>query len=46
MGHNQLPMDLYTVPALVTIFSSMFMHGGFMHLIGNMLYMWIFAGQH
>ena len=43
MGHNQLPMDLYAVPAIVTIFSSMFMHGGFMHLIGNMLYMWIFA---
>ena len=43
MGHNQLPMDLYAVPALLTIFSSMFMHGGFMHLIGNMLYMWIFA---
>ena len=43
MGHNQLPMDLYAVPAFVTIFSSMFMHGGFMHLIGNMLYMWIFA---
>ena len=43
MGHNQLPMDLYAVPAYVTIFSSMFMHGGFMHLIGNMLYMWIFA---
>ena len=43
MGHNQLPIDLYMVPAYVTIFSSMFMHGGFMHLIGNMLYMWIFA---
>ena len=43
MGHNQLPMDLYAVPAFITIFSSMFMHGGFMHLIGNMLYMWIFA---
>ena len=43
MGHNQLPMDLYAVPAIVTIFSSMFMHGGFMHIIGNMLYMWIFA---
>ena len=43
MGHDQLPMDLYVVPAYVTIFSSMFMHGGFMHLIGNMLYMWIFA---
>ena len=43
MGHNQLPMDLYVIPAYVTIFSSMFMHGGFMHIIGNMLYMWIFA---
>ena len=43
MGHKQLPIDLYAVPAYVTIFSSMFMHGGFMHLIGNMLYMWIFA---
>ncbi len=43
MGHNQLPMDLYAVPAFVTIFSSMFMHGGFMHIAGNMLYMWIFA---
>ena len=43
MGHNELPMDLYVVPAFVSIFTSMFMHGGFMHLIGNMLYMWIFA---
>ena len=43
MGHDQLPMDFYVVPAYITIFSSMFMHGGFMHLIGNMLYMWIFA---
>ena len=43
MGHNSLPMDLYVVPAYFTVFTSMFMHGGFMHLIGNMLYMWIFA---
>ena len=43
MGHDKLPMDLYAVPALFTIFSSMFMHGGFMHIAGNMLYMWIFA---
>ena len=43
MGHNQLPNDLYVLPAFLTIFSSMFMHGGFMHIIGNMLYMWIFA---
>ena len=43
MGHNQLPANLYAVPGYITIFTSMFMHGGFMHLIGNMLYMWIFA---
>tara|TARA_Y100000590_G_scaffold349572_1_gene401138 strand:+ start:241 stop:945 length:705 start_codon:yes stop_codon:yes gene_type:complete len=43
MGHDQLPMDFYVMPAYLTIVSSMFMHGGFMHLIGNMLYMWIFA---
>ena len=43
MGHNQLPMDLYAIPGWLTIFTSMFMHGGFMHLGGNMLYMWIFA---
>jgi len=43
MGHDQLPMDLYAVPAYMTIFSSMFMHGGWMHLIGNMWYMKIFA---
>jgi|TARA_B110000438_G_scaffold259013_1_gene268106 membrane associated rhomboid family serine protease len=43
MGHDQLPQDLYTIPAFATIISSMFMHGGWMHLIGNMWYMKIFA---
>ena len=42
--HNlQLPDEVYRVPPIITLFTSMFMHGGFMHLIGNMLYMWIFA---
>jgi membrane associated rhomboid family serine protease len=27
----------------ITIFTSMFMHGGWLHLIGNMLYLWIFG---
>ncbi len=26
-----------------TLITSMFLHGGFMHLIGNMLYLWIFG---
>lgn len=28
-----------------TIFSSMFLHGGFFHLLGNMLYLWIFGNN-
>jgi membrane associated rhomboid family serine protease len=30
-------------PVLFTLLSSIFMHGGFMHLAGNMLYLWIFG---
>jgi len=30
-------------PSLVTLFSSMFLHGGWMHLLGNMLFLWIYG---
>lgn len=30
---------------ILTIFSSMFMHGGLFHLGGNMLYLWIFGNN-
>ena len=43
MGIDQLPNDLFKISPVGTIFTSMFMHGGWMHLIGNMLYLWIFA---
>jgi membrane associated rhomboid family serine protease len=29
--------------ALVTVLTSMFLHGGWLHLIGNMWYLWIFG---
>lgn len=29
--------------AVFTLFSSMFMHGGFAHILSNMLYLWIFG---
>ncbi|MCI0706288.1 MAG: rhomboid family intramembrane serine protease [Ignavibacteriae bacterium] len=28
---------------LISLFSSMFLHGGFLHLGGNMLYLWVFG---
>lgn len=36
-------VDGNLVNSIKTIFSSMFIHGSFMHLLGNMWYMWIFA---
>lgn len=33
------------IPPSVTLLTSMFLHGGWMHLIGNMLYMWIFGNN-
>jgi membrane associated rhomboid family serine protease len=32
-------------PIYLTLLTSMFMHGSWMHLIGNMLYLWIFGDQ-
>ena len=43
LGIESLPNDLNKIDPYLTLITSMFMHGGFMHLIGNMLYMWIFA---
>ena len=40
----ELPVDYNSVvPNFLTLFSSMFIHGGILHLLGNMLYLWIFG---
>ena len=33
------------IPAPVTILTSMFLHGGLLHIGGNMLYLWIFGNN-
>ncbi|MBI4839922.1 MAG: rhomboid family intramembrane serine protease [candidate division NC10 bacterium] len=32
-------------PRLLAMFTSMFMHGGWLHLIGNMLFLWLAGGS-
>ncbi len=36
-------IDFPTFTPVLTLFTSMFMHSGWMHFLGNMLYLWIFA---
>lgn len=33
------------IPPKLTVLTSMFLHGGFLHLGGNMLYLWIFGNN-
>jgi membrane associated rhomboid family serine protease len=37
--HHNLP------PTWLTIFTAMFMHGGLLHIAGNMLFLWIFGNN-
>lgn len=45
-GTGFLPEEISpAIPAGLTLLSSMFLHGGWMHLMGNMLYLWIFGNN-
>ena len=39
----RLPPDLQWIPRFASPFTSMFLHGGWMHLLGNMLFLWIYG---
>jgi membrane associated rhomboid family serine protease len=43
MTNARLPQDLQWIPRYATRFTSMFLHGGWMHLLGNMLFLWIYG---
>ena len=42
-GETQLPVRLRVVPAWLTPVTSMFLHGGWLHVLGNMWFLWIFG---
>jgi membrane associated rhomboid family serine protease len=39
------PFEVPHRPLLVTVFTSMFLHGGWAHLLFNMLFLWIFGNN-
>ncbi|MBV9243895.1 MAG: rhomboid family intramembrane serine protease, partial [Methylobacteriaceae bacterium] len=38
-----LDPELAVIPTNLTIFTSMFLHAGWLHLFGNMIFLWVFA---
>ena len=41
--YGAIPAEIVQGEDLYTLFTNMFLHGGWMHLIGNMIYLWVFA---
>jgi membrane associated rhomboid family serine protease len=39
------PFEIDQKPWWVTLFTSMFMHGGILHIAGNMLFLWVFGNN-
>jgi membrane associated rhomboid family serine protease len=44
-GASQLAAQLSFLPTWETAFTAMFMHGGLVHIGGNMLFLWIFGNN-
>ncbi|QRG08097.1 rhomboid family intramembrane serine protease [Xanthobacter dioxanivorans] len=42
-GEAMLPPGYERLPPALTLVSYMFLHGGWLHLIGNMAFLWVFA---
>ena len=40
-----VPIPIDQAPWWETLFTSMFMHGGFLHIAGNMLFLWVFGNN-
>ena len=44
-GYEQLPLEMMMIPVEFTMVTSIFLHGGWEHLIGNMIFLWVFGSS-
>ncbi|HKW14742.1 MAG TPA: rhomboid family intramembrane serine protease [Candidatus Krumholzibacteria bacterium] len=42
---SEIPVDIMAGHRLITVLTSMFMHAGWMHIIGNMVFLWAFGPE-
>lgn len=42
-GYHTPPARLDLLPPIFTLITAQFLHGGWLHLLGNLLYLWVFA---
>ena len=45
LGYRELPSEFAIIPPWATLLTSMFLHGGWGHLGGNLLFLWIFGNN-
>lgn len=38
-----IPVNILNGQNMITLFTAMFLHGGWLHLIGNMVFLWVFG---
>jgi membrane associated rhomboid family serine protease len=43
LHHQSLPPEVHALPSQLTLISYMFLHGSWVHLLGNMLFLWVFG---
>ena len=41
----RLPVELQWVPRYASVITSMFLHGGWTHLLGNLLFLWVYGNN-
>lgn len=45
LGYEHMPLEMMVVPAEFTLVTSLFLHADWSHLLGNMIFLWVFGSS-